>query len=68
MKKLALQRWKLFSKPDIKKVVNHKKEECSTDGLIEGETFMLDVLFSIRSTMEDAEDWTLFYMLPPKNV
>ena len=48
MKRLALQRWKLFSKLDIEKVLDHKKEEYSTDGLKEGETFMLDEVLSLR--------------------
>ena len=62
MNSLVLQRFKLFSKLDIEKVVSHSKEECWTASLTEGEIFMPDEMFSLRSTSSDIEQSSLFYI------
>ena len=56
------QRFKLFSKLGIEKVVNYSKEECWTASLTEGEIFMLDEAFWLRSTVSDMEESSWFYI------
>ena len=49
MNNLAQQILKLFSKLDIEEVVSDSKEECCTASLTEGEIFLLNEAFSLKS-------------------
>ena len=53
-------RLKLLSKLDIEEVVSHSKEECCISSLTEGEIFMLDEAFPLRSTFSDVEECSFF--------
>ena len=62
MNSLVLQILKLFSKLDIEEVVSHSKEQPCTAGLTEGEIFMLDEAFSLRSTLSDRDERSFLYI------
>ena len=62
MNSLVLQILKLFSKLDIEEVVSHSKEQPCTASLTEGEIFMLDEAFSLRSTLSDRDERSFLYI------
>ena len=62
MNSLVLQRIKLFSRLNIEKVVIHAKKECWTVSLTDGEIFILHEAFSLRRTLSDIEESSLFYI------
>ena len=49
MNNLTLETLKQFSKLDIEEVVSDSKEECCTASLTEGEIFLLNEAFSLKS-------------------
>ena len=53
-------RLKLLSKLDIEEAVSHSKEKFCIASLTEGEIFMLDEAFPLRSTFSDEEECSFF--------
>ena len=62
MNSLVLQILKLFSKLDIEEVVSHSKEQPCRATLTEGEIFMLDEAFSLRSPLSDRDERSFLYI------
>ena len=58
---LVQLQFKLFSKLDIEDEVSQTKQKCYAAGMTEGEIFMLDVAFLLRSTLADAEEKVHYY-------
>ena len=62
MNSLHLQGIKLYDKLNIKLFVNHIQKVCSTRSLTDEEMFMLNKSFSLRSSLYETEESTLYYI------